>query len=301
MELFPACTRAPGSLGGAAWIFEQHRSGGTVSLFLSGTLSPDIRLEGGLSSGQELRESTWETVTMTFDKKWAKLREHRGMTRRRRRRKSFSLPPVTEDLSETSETPTRLQQLRRSGRALDGLLAWGDRRLETDPMENNVANAALTGAHPHKKRLGFYSREVAQVWLRTVGSSSGRDGTTRLDSLPVHKKTLFFHFVPAADFSQADKQCCCWCCCCCCGNTTGSDLGYAARRQSVMILFDKESIRNRFSLGSLLLFSFVPQPNLSPLWCHRLATAHPPTPLPGVGSAPCFCALSKHAAKASPS
>lgn len=83
MELFPACTWAPGSLGGAAWIFEQHRSGGTVSLFLSGTLSPDIRLEGGggLSPGQELRESTWETTTTTFDKKRAKLREHRGMTR----------------------------------------------------------------------------------------------------------------------------------------------------------------------------------------------------------------------------
>lgn len=71
------------------------------------------------------------------------------------------------------------------------------------------------------------------------------------------KKTLFFHFVPAADFSQADKQCCCWCCCCCCGNTTGSDLGYAARRQSVMILFDKESIRNSVSLRSLLLSFFL--------------------------------------------
>lgn len=129
MELFPACTRAPGSLGGAAWIFEQHRSGGTVSLFLSGTLSPDIRLEGGgLSPGQDLRESTWETMTTTFDKKRAKLREHRGMTRPRGRRRSVSLPPVTEDLGETSDTPTRLQQLRRSGGASDRLLAWGGGR-----------------------------------------------------------------------------------------------------------------------------------------------------------------------------
>lgn len=56
------------------------------------------------------------------------------------------------------------------------------------------------------------------------------------------------------------------------------------------------------SVPSSFLSSFVPQPNLSPLWCHGLVTAHPPpTPLPGIGSAPCFCALSKHAAKASPS
>lgn len=65
---------------------------------------------------------------------------------------------MTEDLGETSDTPTRLQQLRRSGRASDRLLAWGgrgrgDRRLEADPMEHNAANAALTYTHTQKKVL----------------------------------------------------------------------------------------------------------------------------------------------------
>lgn len=143
MELFPACTRAPGSLGRSSVDIWTASLQWDCIIIPEWNSIPRHQVGGGIKSGSGVeRVDYWETMTMTFDKQWAKLGKHRGMTRRRGRRRSVSLPPVTEVPGETSETPTRLQQLRQSGRASDRLLAWGDRRLEAGPMEHNVANAS---------------------------------------------------------------------------------------------------------------------------------------------------------------
>lgn len=76
MEHFPACTRAPGSLGRSSVDIWTASLQWDCIIIPEWNSIPRHQVGGGIKSGSGVeRVDYWETMTMTFDKQWAKLRE----------------------------------------------------------------------------------------------------------------------------------------------------------------------------------------------------------------------------------